>query len=238
MTDSKLKFIMLIGPPGSGKGTQGTLLSERLGACLFETSRILEEYFAKAKDDDFLEINGNKYFAKEEAKKRAEGKLCSIPFVFELIKNKIIELAKDRRSVITAGSPRSIEEGQMLLPILQDLYGQENITAVEIDIPVEDSVFRNSRRRICELMRHSILYSQANEKLEFCPIDGSKLVKRQGVGDDARIIKTRYQEYLGHTAPLMDFFKKNGIRTIKVNGSTTPADLFKMILEKLGYDNH
>ncbi len=233
MDRNNKEFIILIGPPGCGKGTQGTLLSEKLGLYLFETSRIIEDYFAHAQEDDYLEADGQRFYASAEAQIRSEGRLCSPPFVFELIKGKIMGLAQEGKSIITAGSPRTIYEAEKLLPILEELYGKKNIKVVEIQIPAEDSIFRNSHRRICELMRHSILYSEINERLEFCPIDGSKLIKRKGVGDDAETIKTRYHEYMERTAPLMDFFQESGIKTVKVNGSTTPADLFRIILEAL-----
>ena len=69
----KEKFVILIGPPGSGKGTQATLLSERLGLYLFETSKILEDWFAKSRDEDFVEADGQKFYAKAEKEMRSQG---------------------------------------------------------------------------------------------------------------------------------------------------------------------
>jgi len=65
-TPAKVKpAIILIGPPGSGKGTQGMLLSEKLGLYYFETSRLLEERFKEAGEEDFVEADGQKFFIKK-----------------------------------------------------------------------------------------------------------------------------------------------------------------------------
>ncbi len=225
--------IILLGPPGSGKGTQGTLLGERLNLYLFETSKILEDYFKTAQEGDFMEVDGQKYFAQDEIKLRAEGKLCSPPFVTQLVKKKMIELANDGHSIVTSGSPRTLYEGEALIPLLKELYGSENVKVIVIKTTVEDSIFRNSHRKICELMRHSILYSEEFEKLNYCPIDGSKLIKREGVGDDPETIKTRFEEYQQRTLPLVEFFKSQGLLVKEIDGKVSPADVFDQILKAL-----
>jgi len=226
---SQKRFVILIGPPGSGKGTQGTLVSEHFGFYLFETSLILENWLNNANDEDFIEADGKKFFAKDERKMRAEGILCSPPFVTKLVHEKIEQLFNDGRSIITSGSPRTLYEGENLVPFLERLYGKENIWVCVLDQDVEVSIFRNSRRRICELMRHSILHSEEFEKLEFCPIDGSKLVKRVGVGDDPEKIKVRFSQYKERTEPLVEFFKKEGLKVKVFNSNRTPAELFAEI---------
>ena len=79
-------------------------------------------------------------------------------------------------------------------------------------------------------MRHSILHSEEFEKLEYCPIDGSKLVKRVGVGDDAEHIKVRFAQYKGRTEPLVGFFQKEGLKVKIFSGENTPAKLFDELL--------
>ncbi len=226
----KEKFVILIGPPGSGKGTQATLLSERLGLYLFETSKILEDWFAKSRDEDFVEADGQKFYAKAEKEMRSQGILCSPPFVTKLVHDKIEQLFNEGKGVITSGSPRTLYEGEKLVPFLEKLYGRENIWVCVLDQDVETSIFRNSHRRICELMRHSILHSEEFEKLEYCPIDGSKLVKRVGVGDDAEHIKVRFAQYKGRTEPIVGFFQKEGLKVKIFSGENTPAKLFDELL--------
>jgi adenylate kinase family enzyme len=72
------KVIILMGPPGSGKGTQAELLAERLNLFHLETSKILEEKFKEKTKGEIL-IEGKKYSFSKEKKLWEEGKLCSPP---------------------------------------------------------------------------------------------------------------------------------------------------------------
>ena len=69
--------------------------------------------------------------------------------------------------------------------------------------------------------------------MEFCPIDGSKLVKRVGVGDDPEKIKVRYAQYKERTEPLVEFFKKEGLKVKAFDSNRTPAELFAEIINFL-----
>ena len=62
----KPKIIILLGSPGSGKGTQGILLAETLEAYYFETSKLIEIKVMNAEEDDFMETEGQKYFLRDE----------------------------------------------------------------------------------------------------------------------------------------------------------------------------
>lgn len=234
----KKQVVILFGPPGAGKGTQGELLSDKLSLYYFETSKILEREFAKAKDlsedskERFIEEDGTKYDILEENKLWEQGKLCDPPFVSHLVKKEIKELSERGESLVLAGSPRTLYEGEKIIPVLEDLYGKDNVKALFIEISPKETLFRNSHRRICELMRHPILYSKETKDLTICPLDGSKLLKREGL-DDPETIKVRLKEHKERTLPLIDFFKKQGIETKKINGEQSVADVFKDILSAL-----
>jgi len=95
---SKRKVIILMGPPGAGKGTQAELLADKLNLYYFETSKVLEEKFSEAKKNEFLKIEGKKYYVKNEKKLWLEGKLCSPPFVTFLVLEKIKQLLKKEKT--------------------------------------------------------------------------------------------------------------------------------------------
>jgi adenylate kinase len=230
--DSDYKVIIIMGPPGSGKGSQATLLADKLDFYYFETSRILEENFKNAKSKDFIKIKGKKYFLTKERDLWKTGFLLSPPLVTHLLKEKIIKLYRDGRGIILAGSPRTLYEGKEEIPLLKKLYGEKRIKIIFLDIPPEETIFRNSRRKICELMRHPILYSKETEKLSFCPLDGSRLVRREGL-DDPETIKTRLIEYKEKTLPLLDYFKSQNLKITRINGSPPPDQVFKKILKVL-----
>lgn len=225
-------IVILLGPPGSGKGTQGTLLAEKLNFYYFETSKILEDAFLSHALEEFVEIKGEKFVFSDEKEKWEKGFLCSPPLAAYLAEKKIRELYKEGKNILLAGSPRTLNESETLIPLLRELYGKENIKIILIEISAEDTIYRNSHRRICELMRHPILYSDETKNLEHCPLDGSKLMRREGL-DDPETIKTRLEEYSERTLPLVDFLEKQEMEIKRINGEQTVADVFGDILKVL-----
>ena len=225
------QVIIIFGPPGAGKGTQAELLADKLGLYYLETSKILEQKF-KESNKNSIEIDGEGYNVSKEKKLWEEGILCSPPFVTYLVKEKIRKLSQEGKNLILAGSPRTLYEGKEITPVLKELYEEENIKAILIEISPEETIFRNSHRRICELMRHPILYNKETENLKICPLDGSKLIRREGL-DDPEIIKVRLKEYKDRTFPVLEYFEKEGIEVKKINGEQTVADVFKDILKAI-----
>ena len=84
-------------------------------------------------------------------------------------------------------------------------------------------------------MRHPILYSDETKGLKFCPIDGSELIKREGL-DDIESIKVRIKEFEERTLPLIDFFEEEGLSVNEINGSNSPAQVFEEIMKFLKDD--
>jgi adenylate kinase len=225
------KVICLFGMPGAGKGTIGILLSERLNYYYFETSKILEESFLTQKNKVYT-IEGKKYSVLEEKKLWLQGKLCSPPFVTFLVKEKIKQLKKEGKNLILSGSPRTLFEAEKILPLIEKLYGKENILVVFLKITEKETLFRNSHRRICELLRHPILYLKDNKNLKYCPLDGSRLIKRKGL-DDPKTIRKRIKEFYEKTLPVLDFFKKRKIKIVEINACPPPAKVFEDVLKAL-----
>lgn len=225
------RVIIIFGPPGAGKGTQAELLSDKLGFYYIETAKVLENEFNNP-SQPVLEIGGEKFEMPKEKQLWLEGKLCSPPFAVKIMEENIKNLAEQGKSLIMAGSPRTVYEAEKLLPLLGELYGKENIKVFLIEINPEETIFRNSRRRICELARHPILYSEETENLKICPLDGSKLIKRQGL-DDPETIKVRLEEYKNRTVPIFEIFEKQGIKVEKINGQQSVAQVFQDILKKI-----
>ncbi|MDP3883149.1 MAG: nucleoside monophosphate kinase [Candidatus Staskawiczbacteria bacterium] len=224
------QVIIIFGPPGAGKGTQSELLAEKLGLYLFETSKFLEISFRSK--ERFVEFGGEKFDMSAEKKFWESGKLNSPPFVTKLVIEKIKELYEKGEDLIFAGSPRTIYEAERVTPVLEELFGKENIKIFLIEINAETTIFRNSHRKICELMRHSILFNKETENLTLCPLDGSKLAKRKDL-DDPETIKVRIKEYNERTLPMVEYFNKNGIEVKKINGEQAVANVFNDILNSL-----
>lgn len=219
------RVVIFLGAPGAGKGTQATLLSEKSGWFHFETSKVLEERFRAAREGEVIELGGVAYSFDEQKERWNTGLICDGLFVGALVRERLKKLCAKNESVVLSGSPRQLDEGRMLIPFLIDLYGRDSIDALYLEITERDTIARNSQRRICELMRHSILSADETKHLTRCPIDGSLLVRR--TLDDPEAIKVRLQEFHEKTFPLFAFFKEQGIRTTVLNGSRSVSDVFQ-----------
>jgi len=226
------QVIILFGQPGAGKGTQAEILSDKTGYYHFESSKVIEACFKNESPDKVFEIEGQTYKVEDEKKRWEEGLLNSPPFVVFLMVEKVRELAKEGKSIIFSGSPRTVYEAEREIPLLEELYGLENIRFVMLEITAETTTFRNSHRRICGLIRHSILFSPETEKLTKCPLDGSDLVKRKGL-DDPDTIKKRLEVFKEQTYPVVEVIKKQGLHLRKVNGEQSVADVHKDIVEAI-----
>ncbi len=230
--------IILFGAPGAGKGTQSELLSEKKGLYLFETSKILEREFKRVEKldehakDRYVEIEGETFDILNELAIWKRGELCSPPWVTWLSMKEFERLHDDGDNLIIAGSPRTVYEAEREMPLLEKLYGKENIKIVLIEIGAEATIFRNSHRKICQLMRHSILFNDESKNLTLCPLDGSQLVARKDL-DDPETIKTRLQQYKERTLPLFDYFKANGFNISKINGERSVAEVHEDILNAI-----
>ncbi len=226
------QVIILFGPPGAGKGTQSELLSDKLGLYVSETSGIIGKKIAEAQPGAFVEVDGEKYYFAKEKEIADAGTLWDPPFVVTLMLEKIKELADEGRSIIFSGSPRTAYEVEKMMPFIENLYGKENIKIVLIEVEPEVTILRNSNRKTCELMRHSILTNEETKNLTLCPLDGSKLLMRKD-DNDPEVIKKRINQYVERTLPMIDYFNKNNFEVNKINGDQTIDKVFNDILNAI-----
>lgn len=203
--------MVLIGPPGAGKGTQADLLAEDFGMIHLEASKVIEAKFASADPND-AEIQHEKNL-------NATGFLNTPATVTKWVLERVRQLAKEGSGLVFSGNPRTLEEAENEVPVFEELYGRPNVVALNINVSEEVSIFRNSHRRICAANRHPIPADFAGET---CLKDGSALKRRvneKGESlDDPKVIPTRLREYRERTEPILQFLIKQGYNIIKING--------------------
>ena len=187
---------------------------------------------AESDPDRFVEVEGEKFDVLHEKEIWKKGELCSPPWVTWLSMQEFKRLFAEGDNLIIAGSPRTVYEAEREMPLLAELYGKENIKIFLLEISAEATIHRNSHRKICELIRHSILFNEETDKLTICPLDGSKLVKRKDL-DDPETIKTRLVQYKERTLPLFDYFNGHGFAVKKINGERSVAEVHQDIVTKL-----
>ncbi len=214
----------MFGAPGSGKGTQSFLLAEHEEMFHLEASKILESRMRKASPGEKVVLEGEEFFLDEQRRRWGEGLLCEDGFVAYSVKEKLKEI-KDK-GVIIDGYPRSIKQIESVLPFLQENFSPIDVYYIYVD--KEDSVYRNSNRKVCTLMRHSIMAHEETAHLSICPLDGSPLKKRKL--DDPEVIETRLEEFQESTLPVLNYLRENGVEVKEVDGRGSIADVFSRIL--------
>ena len=213
-------LVIIISPPGGGKGTQADLLAEKFGLFHLETSKIIEERFKKADPSDLI--------IAREKENWLGGKLVNQAIVAGWLLGEIEKKAQAGIGIVLSGSPRSLEEVEAEMPRIEELYGRDNIRVIEIKLSEDESVKRNSHRRICKANRHPIPNFPEYRNITACPQDGSEIITR--ALDEPEIIKERYRVYLKETAPVLEHLIQHGYQIISVNGEQPIEKVFEDIL--------
>jgi len=223
-TQQKSKLaIILLGRPGSGKGTQADLLAKKLGLFHFEMSDFLQKIFKEKPRDSEV----------KKAKKQFDaGKLVSADFIVKLDIDTIKKIRQQNKGIIFDGPFRLIEEAKRGYPVLVKEYGKNNIKIFDIKISPQEAIWRNTRRKICLKCDTPIPYNSETKDLKICPIKGcgGKLITRKD--DNPKIIKRRLRVFMKETQPVINYFRRQGL-LIEINGEQSIPNVFKDILKKL-----
>lgn len=220
--EPRLWAILLIGPPGAGKDTQAELLATELGLVQIKTSKIIEEKIAANPNDPAIQ---------EAIKEKSSGGLVNPSLVLKWVSEEIQKIHSEGTGLIASGSPRTLPEAEIELPLLINLYGNSGVKILNINVSQDESVKRNSFRRVCEKNNHPIPNFPEYKDMAFCPKDQSPIISRQ---DDApETIRHRFQVYEEQTQPLIDFFTKKEYNIITIDGDQSIEDVHRDILDHL-----
>jgi adenylate kinase len=196
--------IVMLGAPGSGKGTQAQRLQRDHGLLQVSTGDLLRRAVA---DKTPL---GLKAKAVMDA-----GDLVSDDIVLALIKERIA--GPDAKAGFALdGYPRNSTQAQDLERVLGEL-GQKLDAAVLMDVDFELLMKRLTGRRTCSATGAVLnVYFSAPEELEACRKAGGELVQR--ADDNEATIRNRLQVYEKQTAPLIEHYRKQGLlKTVEAN---------------------
>lgn len=207
------RIIVMIGPPGAGKGTQARLLSEKYGYPQISTGDILRE-MAQADTPLGREIKAT----------LASGKLVSDAILAEVILNRTSR-PDCQEGYILDGYPRTINQAH-LLEDLAEKQGK-NIFLVRVMVH-EDVLFKRlTGRRTCPTCGEIYnVYFRPPKQEGICDLDGEQLKQRSDDNPDA--VTRRFDEYKASTAPLIDYYRQSG-RLIEINGEEQVSELFEKL---------
>ena len=206
--------LVLLGPPGSGKGTQGEALQEDFRLPYYATGDILR---TAVKEGSEL---GNK--AKEYMDR---GDLVPDELIIDLIAERVQrEEASD--GFILDGFPRTVPQAEALDEKMKEL-GREITAAVLIDVDDDEVVRRLSGRRTCEKCGRPYHVEFSPPKDEgVCDVDGGELVIRDD--DRPEVVRHRLKTYHEKTEPLIDYYEDQGLLQ-RVDGDRPPDDVSESI---------
>jgi len=210
--------IVLLGPPGAGKGTQAARLEEDFGLRYVATGNMLREAVRNGSD-----------LGKQARDYMDRGDLVPDELIIGLIKE-TLEREDSSNGFILDGFPRTERQAQALDEELQDL-GRTLTAALLLDVNEETVVDRLSQRSVCVKGQHNFhMTFDPPKHPERCDVDGSRLVQRDD--DKPEVIQHRLEQYRDKTAPLIDYYDRQGILR-RVDASRTPDEVGDEIRAKL-----
>lgn len=207
--------LILLGAPGSGKGTQAAKLVIAYGFKQLSTGDIFRQNIAQKTDLGRL----------------AEQYMNQGQLVPDDVTNRLVakQLHHQHQNLIFDGYPRTIAQAEALTQMLTQLHTKVDYV-LYLDVPERLLIKRISGRLICPHCKRSFQRHDFHHQPLICPYDGTKLIRRP---DDAPAkVRTRLRAYYQETAPLIDYYRHQRLLiTIKEKPNETSDDVFARIVE-------
>jgi adenylate kinase len=214
--------MILMGPPGAGKGTQAPRIKEKYCACHLATGDMLRSQVAK------------KTALGREAKKiMDQGGLVSDEIMVNMIKGELENNKECRQGFILDGFPRTVAQAERLDSMLQE-RNQKLQHAVELQIDDGLLVSRITGRLIHPASGRSYhrIFNPPKEPMKD-DVTGEPLIQRSD--DNVETLKKRLSTYHQQTAPVVAYYQKTGIWK-PIDASQEPGQVWKSLLGVFGDD--
>ncbi len=210
--------IVLLGAPGSGKGTQGKKLAEKYGIPQISTGDLLRAAVA-----------ANTPLGQRAKAAMEAGQLVSDEIVMGLIRERLGE-PDTEPGFILDGFPRNLTQAEALDRMLEELDKPLQV-ALHIDVDFDTLMQRLTGRRTCESCGQMYNIYTSPPKIDgVCDQCGGRLIQR--ADDNEETIRKRLEVYRSQTMPLIAYYREQGkLRTVKGDGSID--DIFARILSQL-----
>lgn len=211
-------YILLMGPPGAGKGTQAERLIAKYGIPQISTG---DMFRAAVKEQTPLGLEAKKYMD--------NGQLVPDAVTVGIVKER---LAKDdcKKGFILDGFPRTTSQAVSLDAILRDLHIKLD-GVINIAVPDAELIKRTSGRQICRKCGATYHLTFKPAKVaNVCDKCGGELYQRDD--DKPETVQKRLSVYAAQTKPLIDYYKNSNLY-IEVDGQQDMDDVFKDIVASL-----
>ena len=212
-------YIVLLGPPGVGKGTQAKIVAKKTGIPHVSSGDLFRENIKNGTD---LGVLAQSYIQK--------GELVPDDVTIAMIRDRITSGSDCSDGAILDGFPRTPAQAIALEKMLEEVGGKVDIVPY-ITAPEETLVARLSGRRTCRQCGH-IFNTTYNppKRSGVCDYDGSELYQRDD--DKAETVTRRIQVYFEQTAPLISYYCEAGKLT-EINGAQSIVEVTTTLLHAL-----
>jgi adenylate kinase len=211
--------VVLLGPPGVGKGTQGRRLAEERGWALISTGEMLREAVRRGSPVGL------------EARRQMDaGMLVNDETMIRLVRERVAE-PDAQRGFVLDGFPRTVPQADALDALLAGRDGKLDVV-LSLTATEEELVKRLSARRECPVCKRAYNLESAP------PRDGRHCDDHPGVeliqraDDRPETIRKRFAVYREQTAPLIDYYRRSG-RLLEVRGVGTMDEVFRSVRARL-----
>lgn len=186
-------IIVLMGAPGSGKGTVSSFLSKKHNFEHISTGDLIRN-----------EIKSGGDLARKINEITLEGKLVPDEIINEILRKNILEKIKQNKSIVLDGYPRNVDQAKFLEGIVKVDY------VINIDVDLDIITKRIIGRRTCSKCNtiYNIYFNKPKNE-NICDNDGSILSQR--VDDNEETIKNRINVYKKNSNSLEEYYKEKGI---------------------------
>jgi adenylate kinase len=202
--------LILLGPPGAGKGTQAERLQEDFQVPFISTGDMLR---ANVKEESELGKQAQSYMK--------AGELVPDDLIVAMAGERLQE-EDARDGFILDGFPRTLEQAKALDKQLSSL-GRRITAALLVDVPDDEVIRRLSGRRVCVKAGHNYHVEFDPPKHDnVCDQDGSRLIRRDD--DDPEVVGNRLRVYHEQTEPLVEHYDDQGVMR-RIDGTRDAADV-------------
>lgn len=210
--------LVLLGPPGAGKGTQASAIVKKYDIPHISTGDIFR---ANIKEGTELGKEAKQYMDK--------GLLVPDELVVSIVKDRLLQ-ADCKNGFLLDGFPRTLNQGAALDEELSKMSIKLD-KVVNIDADKDILIERAIGRRVCKECGATYHVKNMPPKVEGkCDLDGGTLLQRDD--DKEETVATRIQVYLKQTQPLINYYKEKGL-ILNVDGTKPIDEIFETIVEAL-----
>jgi adenylate kinase len=209
-------IIVLLGPPGAGKGTQADKLAQRLGIPKIATGDVLR---AAVRD-------GTKR-GKEAKAYMDRGDLVPDSVILGILQD-VMTSPATKKGAILDGAVRTVPQAEGLGVTLAEI-GKKVDKVLLFDVDDDELVKRLSTRTVCEGCQTPYMGRDAGTNCEKC---GGKLVRRKD--DEPEAIRNRLEVYRTQTEPVIDWYGDNNMKVLKIDAGGPVDEVTARALEALG----